>query len=287
MHKKPEKMPEGPMPGGKPQQFDSKTLGRVFSYMKEYRGRMVFVVLCILLSSIASAASSLFLQTLIDDYITPMLAMDTPVFTGLIHALITIGCIYLVGIIATLLYNRLMVTIAQGTLKKIRDEMFAKMQWLPIRYFDTHTHGEIMSLYTNDTDTLRQLIAQSMAQLVSSVFTIAAVFVCMLYISIPLSIVAVIAVILGLKIAGGTIGKVGIYFMRQQETLADLNGFVEEMVNGQRVIKVFCHEEKAKQQLRSKNKAWEEAASNANGIANSIMPMLCGINYLQYVVVAI
>lgn len=269
------------------QKFDSKTLVRILSYMKEYRIGMAVVLICILLSSIASAASSLFLQTLIDDYILPMLAMDSPVFTGLAHALITIGAIYLVGVVATLVYNRLMVTIAQGTLKKIRDEMFEKMQWLPIRFFDTHTHGEIMSLYTNDTDTLRQLIAQSMSQLVSMVFTIVAVFVCMLYVSIPLSAVALILMVVNLKLAGRTMKKIGVYFMQQQQALADVNGFVEEMVNGQKVVKVFCHEEKAKEQLRAKNKAWEQSAANANGNANAIMPMICGLNYLQYVIVAI
>lgn len=141
-------------------------------------------MICILLSAVASAASSLFLQSLIDDYIVPLLGSSVPVFHNLLKALIVIGSIYLIGIISTLFYNRVMVTIAQGTLKKIRDEMFEKMQRLPIRTFDTRTHGDIMSLYTNDTDTLRQMIAQSMAQLISSVFTIAAVFICMLYISV-------------------------------------------------------------------------------------------------------
>ncbi|MGM9554799.1 MAG: ABC transporter ATP-binding protein [Faecousia sp.] len=275
------------MPKKKMQRFDFKTMAKIFSYMKAYRGRIILVVFCILLSAIASAASSMFLQTLIDDYIVPMLSMDSPVFTGLIRALITIGCVYLVGIVATLLYNRLMVTTAQSTLKQIRDEMFEKMQWLPVRYFDTHTHGEIMSLYTNDTDTLRQLIAQSMAQLVSSVFTIVAVFVCMLYISLPLTLIAVAAMLLNLKLAGGTMRKLGVSFMQQQAALAELNGFVEEMVNGQKVIKVFCHEETAKEQLREKNRAWQAAASTANGSANSIMPLLCGLNYLQYVLVAV
>ncbi|MGN0297628.1 MAG: ABC transporter ATP-binding protein [Lachnospiraceae bacterium] len=269
------------------QHFDIKSLTRLMTYMKEYRVCMVVVVVCILLSAVASAASSLFLQTLIDDYIVPLLAMDSPVFNGLIHALITIGFIYLIGILSTLTYNRLMVTIAQGTLKKIRDEMFTKMQWLPIRYFDTHTHGETMSLYTNDTDTLRQMIAQSMAQLISSIFTVVVVFICMLYVSIPLSIVAVIGVVINMKLAAGTLKKISINFMQQQKSLAELNGFVEEMVNGQKVIKVFCHEEIAKKQLTEKNKAWEEASSNANGNANAIMPMLCGLDYLLYVFVSI
>ena len=161
--------------------FDGRTLKRLLSYMRAYKGTLVLVTVCILLSAVAGAASSMFLQKLIDGYIVPMLGTASPDYSGLIRALITIGCVYLVGTLATWLYNRRMVTIAQGTLKRIRDEMFAKMQSLPIRYFDTHTHGDIMSLYTNDTDTLRQMIAQSMAQLVSSVFTLAAVFFCMLY----------------------------------------------------------------------------------------------------------
>ena len=267
--------------------FDPKIMGRVLGYMKEYKASMILVVICILLSAIASAASSMFLQTLIDNYIVPLLGMETPVYTGLIHALITIGCIYLAGVLSSLVYNRLMVTIAQGTLKKIRDEMFSGMQWLPIRYFDTHTHGETMSLYTNDTDTLRQLIAQAMPNLISSVFTIVAVFICMLWISIPLTVVAVGAMLLVMKAVGGTMGRIGVYFVEQQKNLADLNGFVEEMVNGQKVIKVFNHEEKAKAQLAVKNHAWEEAAANANGNANSLMPMMNALGYVQYVVVAI
>lgn len=271
----------------KPQQFDMQTLKRVFGYMKNYKRSLILVVICILLSSIASAVSSMFLQTLIDDHIVPLLSMENPVFTGLIHALITVGCIYFAGVIASLIYNRLMVTIAQGTLKKIRDEMFSKMQWLPIRYFDTHTHGETMSLYTNDTDTLRQLIAQAMPNLVSSVFTIIAVFICMLYISIPLTLLALFTMWLVMRLAGGTMGRIGFYFMEQQKTLADLNGFVEEMVNGQKVIKVFTHEDHAKAQLAHKNKLWEEAASLANGNANSMMPMMNALGYMQYVIVAI
>lgn len=285
--KRPPMPPEGMQEGMGPQRFDPKALGRVMRYMGKYKGCLVIVVICILLSAIASAASSMFLQTLIDDYITPMLAMDAPVFTGLIHALITIACIYLAGVVSSLIYNRMTVTIAQGILKKIRDEMFSKMQWLPIRYFDTHTHGETMSLYTNDTDTLRQLIAQAMPQLISSIFTIVAVFACMLYISIPLTLLTVLTMWLVIKVVGRTMGRIGIYFMQQQKSLADLNSFVEEMVNGQKVIKVFNHEEKAKEQLSIKNKAWEEAASNANGNANAIMPMMNALGYVQYVVVAI
>ncbi|MGN1159225.1 MAG: ABC transporter ATP-binding protein [Lachnospiraceae bacterium] len=268
-------------------EFDLKTLSRLLSYMKEYKGQLIFVSVCILLSAVASAASSLFLQILIDDYIEPLLVTSDPVFTGLLKALVIIGVVYLIGVLSTLFYNRVMVTIAQGTLKKIRDDMFEKMQSLPIRQFDIRTHGDIMSLYTNDTDTLRQMIAQSMAQLVSSIFTIVAVFVCMLYISVWLTLVAVVAMFLILQLVKVITGKIGYYFIMQQKTLADVNGYVEEMVNGQKVIKVFCHEEKAKEELREKNRAWAMSAASANGHANSMMPMMNALGYVQYVIIAI
>lgn len=268
-------------------QLDRKALARVLSYMKGYKGQLVFVVVCILLSAVASAASSLFLQTLIDDYILPLLGTPNPVFSGLAGALAVIGIIYLVGVLSTLFYNRVMVTIAQGALKKIRDDMFEKMQRLPIRAFDTRTHGDIMSLYTNDTDTLRQMIAQSMGQLISSIFTIAAVLACMLYISVWLTLVAVFVMFLILQIVKVITGKIGIFFVMQQKTLADVNGYVEEMVNGQKVIKVFGHEEKTKEELREKNKAWAMSASSANSYANSMMPMMNALGYVQYVVIAI
>lgn len=193
----------------------------------------------------------------------------------------------MIGVISNLLYSRAMVTVAQGTLKKIRDDMFEKMQRLPIRVFDTRTHGDIMSLYTNDTDTLRQMIAQSMAQLISAVFTIVAVLVCMLYTSIWLTIVAVLVMLLILQIVKGIAGKVGTFFILQQKTLADVNGYVEKMVNGQKVIKVFCHEETTKEELRQKNKALAQNATNANGYANSMMPMMNALGYVQYVIIAV
>ena len=289
MAKKGKMPPMGEIPAGAPPkaQLDLKTLGRLLAYMKEYKGPLIFVVVCILLSVIASAVSSLFLQILIDDYITPMLGTDNPAFTGLFKALAVIGVVYSIGVLSTLLYNRVMVTIAQGTLKKIRDDMFEKMQRLPIRAFDTRTHGDIMSLYTNDTDTLRQMIAQSMAQLISSAFTIVAVFVCMLYISVWLTLVAVVVMCLILQIVKVITGKIGIFFVMQQKALADVNGYVEEMVNGQKVIKVFCHEEKAKEELQNKNKAWAMSAVSANGYAHSMMPMMNALGYVQYVIIAV
>lgn len=268
-------------------QLDLKTAKRLLSYMTQYKKTLAFVTICIILSAVASVASALFLQTLIDDYITPLLGMGQPVYSGLIKALCGMGVIYLTGTLATWLYNRFMVTIAQGTLRNIRDEMFEKMQSLPVRYFDTNTNGDIMSHYTNDTDTLRQMIAQSLSQLVSSVCTITAVFCCMLYQSVYLTLIVIIGVFFILQIVKIIAGKSGFYFIRQQETLGALDGFVEEMVNGQKVIKVFCHEEAAREQFRRKNKAWQDSAASANGYANAMMPMMNALGYIQYVIIAL
>jgi len=267
--------------------MDWKTARRILSYLKQYRVILVIVVICILLSAASSVASSLFIQILIDDYITPMLGQPSPVFGGLIRALCVMGVIYLAGILATWIYNRSMVTIAQGTLKQIRDEMFGKMQNLPIGYFDSHTHGDIMSHYTNDTDTLRQMIAQSLAQLVSSVCTIVAVFCCMLYQSVYLTLIVVLMIGMILRIVKQIIGKSGFYFVEQQKTLGDLDGYIEEMVNGQKVIKVFCHEERSKAEFREKNRAWESSSASANTYGNTMMPLMNAMGYMQYVVIAV
>lgn len=275
--------------GGAPQmeRMNPDVAKRLMSYIGKYKAYLIVVVVCILLSALASVASSVFLQVLIDDYIVPILAMDSPVFAGLLKALGIMAIIYLVGIFATWLYNYLMVTVAQGTLKTIRDEMFEKMQTLPIRYFDTHTHGDIMSRYTNDTDTLRQMIAQSLAQLISSCFTVVAVFVCMLVQSVYLTLIVVVTMFFMMKVVGLVTKKSGSYFLKQQDTLGELDGYVEEMVNGQKVIKVFCHEPESRQGFMKRNKEWEDASANANGYANTMMPMMNAFGYIQYVIIAI
>ena len=217
--------------------------------MANYRIQLIFVVVCILISSGASAASALFLQTLIDKYIVPMLGQAHPVFTGLFRAILTMALIYIVGVLSTLLYNRTMVVIEQGTLKTIRDKMFTHMQTLPIRYFDTHTHGDVMSRYTNDTDTLRQAISQSMPQMFASLVSVAAAFFSMLYLSVGLTaFVAVFAFFL-LKVIKALVSRSGAFFMKQQKSLGDVNGYIEETINGQKVVKVFCHEEKAMEEF--------------------------------------
>ena len=263
------------------------TVKRLLAYLTPYKAVLAVVTVCIVVSASATAAASLFLQVLIDRYIMPLLAQSDPVFTGLLRALIVMAAVYGAGVLCSWIYSRLMINVAQRTLKRIRDEMFAKMQRLPIRYFDTHTHGDIMSRYTNDTDTLRQMITQSMPQFVSSVCTIIAVFFAMLYQSVYLTIIVVASIFSILKVIKFVAKKSGFYFVRQQETLGQLNGYVEEMINGQKVIKVFCREEAVKAEFKEKNAAWQESAAKANSYANIIMPFMNALGYFQYVIVAL
>ena len=273
--------------GGKKAKNQGKTIRRILSYISGgYRVRLVVVLCCILLSALANVIGSMFLQTLIDDYITPLLGMNHPVFTGLLHAILVMGLIYLVGVASTFLYNLLMVTVSQGVLKNIRDRMFAHMQSLPIKYFDTHTHGDTMSHYTNDTDTLRQMISQSVPQMFSSVITVVSVFCAMVMTSIPLTllVLAFVAFMLFLvKKIGGQSGK---YFVRQQRSLGAVNGYIEEMVSGQKVVKVFCHEKKAREEFDALNEKLREEASAANVYANILMPIMGNLGHLQYVLIA-
>ena len=259
---------------------------RLMSYIGHYKLRFSAVLICIVVNALAMVSCSLYLQTLIDSYITPLLQAATPDFAPLFRSILIMGCIYAVGILACLFYNRTMVSIAQGTLKRIRDEMFEHMQTLPIRYFDTHTHGDIMSHYTNDTDTLRQMLAQSIPQMFSSLITIISVFFAMLFTSWQLTIFVLCFVFIMLQVTGRVAGKSGYYFIRQQKALGDVNGYIEEMINGQKVIKVFCHEEKAKEIFDQKNEELCKDASAANSFANILMPIMGNLGNLQYVLLA-
>ena len=259
---------------------------RLMSYIGHYKLRFAAVLICIVVNALAMVSCSLYLQTLIDSYITPLLQTATPDFAPLFRSILIMGCIYAVGILACLFYNRTMVSIAQGTLKRIRDEMFEHMQTLPIRYFDTHTHGDIMSHYTNDTDTLRQMLAQSIPQMFSSLITIISVFFAMLFTSWQLTIFVLCFVFIMLQVTGRVAGKSGYYFIRQQKALGDVNGYIEEMINGQKVIKVFCHEEKAKEIFDQKNEELCKDASAANSFANILMPIMGNLGNLQYVLLA-
>ena len=265
----------------------SNTVKRLLSYIFHYKLRFFFVLVCILVSALTSVASSLYLQTLIDSYITPLLLEANPVFDALLKSIITMACIYVVGVICTFLYNRIMVSIAQGVLKEIRDTMFSHMQTLPIRYFDTHTHGDIMSHYTNDTDTLRQMISQSIPQMFSSLITVISVFCAMLSVNVWLTLVIVICITFILNITKFVAGRSSTYFIRQQASIGDVNGYIEEMNNGQKVIKVFCHEEAAENIFDEKNANLCEDATAANMFANVLMPIMNNLGHLQYVLVAI
>ena len=267
--------------------FKPGTIRRLLSYLGAYRIQLILVVVCILISAGASVASALFIQTLIDDFITPMLLNQSSDFSELLKAITTMSFIFAAGIVATLIYNRMMAVIAQGTLKDIRDAMFSKMQKLPIRYFDTHTHGDIMSHYTNDTDTLRQMISQSMPQVFSSCVTILAVFCSMLYLSFWLTLFVLISVVVILKTIKKIAGKSSTYFMKQQESLGTVNGFIEEMINAQKVVKVFCHEEKAKEDFDKVNDELCASATSANIYANILMPIMNNIGYILYVLLAV
>ena len=267
--------------------FKPGTIKRLLAYMAEYKIQLFFVIVCILLSAAASAASSLFLKTLIDDYIVPLLGQEHPVYTELFHAILLIGSIYLIGILSTLFYNRTMVIIEQGTLKKIRDTMFTHMQSLPIRYFDTHTHGDVMSRYTNDADTLRQAISQSLPQMFSSVVTVIAVFVSMLYLSVGLTLfVAAFAFVL-LRVIKALVGRSSTFFIKQQAALGDVNGYIEEIINGQKVVKVFCHEENVKKEFDQKNEELCYSATEANKYGNITMPVVGNLGYMLYVLLAV
>lgn len=266
----------------------STTIKRLMSYVTgQYKAQFALVIVCILISSLAGVAGSLFLKTLIDDYIAPLLLQENPVFTGLLQAILIMAGIYLAGVVATFIYNRLMVVIAQGVLKKIRDGMFSHMQSLPIKYFDTHPHGNIMSHYTNDTDTLRQMLSQSIPQVVSSIVTIIAVFIAMLSTSIYLTVLVIVMIFIMMFVVKKIGGKSGSYFKKQQQSLGQLNGYIEEMIHGQKVIKVFCHEEKAKQGFEELNEELRNNATEANTFANILMPIMANLGTLQYVLIAI
>ena len=274
--------------GGKKAKDAKGTMKRLLGYIA--RGnqlRLAVVFILLLVSTVASVASSLFLKSLIDDYIAPLIGQAAPDFAPLFGALTVMACIYLAGMLASYLQTRLMIPVAQGTLKAIRDDMFAHMQTLPIKYFDTHTHGNVMSYYTNDTDTLRQMIGQSLPNAVSSLISITAVFIAMLSTSVWLTLL--MFVFLGLmmvvvKKVGGGSAK---YFVKQQQSLGRVNGFIEEMIGGQKVVKVFCHEQQNQQDFDALNEEFCLNATKANTYANIMMPIMGNLGHLQYVLVAI
>ena len=267
---------------------DIKTAKRLLKYVTEtYKFRFVLVFICILISAVASISVSLSLKFMLDDYIIPLIGQQNPNYTELYQALGVLACIFIAGVLATFTYTRLMVYIGQGVLKRVRDDMFEHMQTLPIRYFDERTNGSIMSLYTNDTDALRQMISQAIPQALMSLFTIIVTFISMLVLSPILTVLAFVVIGIMMKVTGKIGGNSGKYFVKQQNSLADVTGFVEERMNGQRVVKVFNHERISEQEFDELNEALFESASQANKFANMMGPVVGNIGNLQFVLTAV
>lgn len=265
-----------------------KILKRIFSMIFEkYSIHVIVVLICVLLNTYASIQGTLFTKTLIDDYIAPMLLKSNPDFAPLLSAIIRIAIIYLLGVGASFLQQKLMIYVAQGTLLRIREKIFSSMEKLPIKYFDTHSHGDIMSIYTNDVDTLRQLISQSLVQLVSSVVTICWTFVTMIMLSVPLTIVTCIMIALTMITSGQILKRSSENFVKQQKSIGQLNGFVEEMMTGQKVVKVFCHEQENTSMFNELNDELFNSAYNANKFANSMGPISSQLGNLSYVMCAV
>lgn len=281
--------PRGQMRGPKPKlENPGKIMKRLLGYiMKNYLVHMIIVVVCIFLTVIASIQGMLFMQTLIDDYIVPLIGSQHPDFSSLTSAMGRVAIFYIIGAAATFIQGRVMVIVTQGTLRNLRVDLFSHMEGLPIKYFDTHSHGDIMSIYTNDIDTLRQMISQSMTQLLSSGITVVGVLASMIYINIPLTFLSVFMVGVMLFAAKKLAGLSGKYFLAQQKDLGKVNGYIEEMMNGQKVVKVFCHEEQSIAEFNELNDKLFESANNANKFANILMPTNAQIGNISYVLCAI
>ncbi|HBR03773.1 MAG TPA: multidrug ABC transporter ATP-binding protein, partial [Ruminiclostridium sp.] len=263
-----------------------KTLGRILKYMSEYRLKLIIIAIAIIISAFAGVAGTYFLKPVINQYIVPFIGQKNPDFSGFISMLTMMGTIYVFGILATFTYSKLMVNIATSTLKKIRVNLFTHMESLPIGYFDAHTHGELMSRYTNDIDTLREMISQSIPNLFSSALSVIGVFVMMLVLSPVLTILVVLMLILMLYIIKTIGSKSGMYFMKQQKEIGKVNGYIEEMIEGQKVIKVFCHEDAIIDNFEKLNDELCDASTNAHTFANILMPIMGNLSYLQYAITA-
>ena len=266
----------------------SRVIGRVLGYMlKKYWLAFIVVVLCVIGASLATLQGTLFMQSLYDDYISPLLLSETPDFSGLSAALFRVGTIYVVGILCAYAYNRIMVNVGQGTMRNLRIELFHHMESLPIKYFDTHAHGDIMSIYTNDVDTLRQLISQSIPQVVNSLVSVITTFASMFLLNIPLTLLTLLMIGVMLFVTSKIAAKSALYFGKQQKDLGRVNGYIEEMMDGQKVVKVFCHEEKSIEQFKKLNDDLRESARNANTFANITMPVNANIGNISYVLCAV
>ena len=266
----------------------SKLINRVIRYMLHYyKFPFLLVIVCILITAIATVVGATFPQTLVDDYITPMLSSGSDDFSGLASDLIRLACIMGIGVVAAFTYNRIMVNVSQGTMRRLRDDLFRRMEALPIKYFDTHAHGDIMSVYTNDVDTLRQLLSQSIPQVINSVITMAATLVTMIILNPVLTIISLLTAAVMLLVTSNFSKLSGRYYIRQQIDLGTVDGFIEEMLDGQKVIKVFCHEEAAMRDFYEVNERLRNSTDKANRYANLLMPINANIGWISYALVAI
>ena len=277
-------------PGAPRAKLDKKAAIRLVKLLGKYKFRLVLVLICIIISAVVNVLVSSSVGTLLDEYVVPMLAAAdkgiTPDFMPLLKGIITMAIVCIFGVAASYFYNIIMVSVAQGTLKSVRDKMFAHMQTLPVKYFDTHSHGDVMSHYTNDTDTLRQMISQSIPQLFNSIISISSVFFAMVSISIYLTVFILLTVVVMMFVAGKIGGRSSNFFAKQQKSLGDVNGYIEEMVNGQKVVKVFCYEEKAKARFDKMNEELCFNATEANKFANILGPIMGNMGHIQYVLIA-
>lgn len=275
------------MPGHKVEN-PGKLLGRVMAYVgKKYKFHLIVVVIGIFVSVLANVQGTMFMKTMIDDYIVPLVQADTPDFGPFGMAILRVAAFYLIGVVFAYLYNRLMIYVTQGTLRDLRNDMFAKMESLPIKYFDTHPHGDIMSVYTNDIDTLRQMISQSIPQMLSSLITIVSVFISMLILNVPLTLVTVVMLAIMVTATKKIASLSGKFFMDQQVNIGKVNGYIEEMMEGQKVVKVFCYEEEASEKFDQLNNQLFESANNANKFANYLGPVNAQLGNMNYVICAI
>ncbi len=276
------------MPGGKKIENPGRIFKRLMKYVaRDYTPHLILTAVLILISVLANVQGTLFIQRLIDDYITPMLVADTPDFGPLAGAIARVAGFYLIGVAAAYTWNRIMINVTQGILRNMRNDLFSHMETLPIKYFDTHAHGDIMSTYTNDTDTLRQVISQSMPQVFNSFITIVSVFVSMVILSIPLTLVTLLMIAVMLVVTKKVAGLSSRYFLEQQKNLGKVNGYIEEMMDGQKVVKVFCHEEENIEHFRELNDALYESADRANYLVNVVGPVNMQLGNVSYVVCAI
>ena len=284
----------GPM-GGRPPRGVKPTVanpGKVFKRIigfvaKNYLLQCIVVLVCIVLTVFSTIQGTMFMKTLIDQYIMPLMQQTVPDYTELLHAIIRVACFYAVGVIAAYVNTRMMVYVTQGTMRSLRDELFVHMESLPIKYFDTHAHGDIMSIYTNDVDTLRQMISQSIPQLINSSITIIGVLASMIILNIPLTLLTLVLVGLMLVVTKKATGMSGKYFVKQQKNLGEVNGFIEEMMGGQKVVKVFCHEEENMERFDKINEELCDSSYNANKFANILGPINAQIGNISYVIIAI